>query len=126
MPPPTMEQQPTPPTAPEAAPVHRPPPRNVPTLTEMVAADAERHSAQADAAPASPAAPATLPDASDLLALLGPDLDRQISEAIGRVLHEQLLGLNVRVQKAVAEVVREAVATAHTRGAYASDVGKNP
>ena len=85
MPPPTMEQQPTPPTAPEAAPVHRPPPRNVPTLTEMVAADAERHSAQADAAPASPAAPATLPDASDLLALLGPDLDRQISEAIGRV-----------------------------------------
>ena len=42
MPPPTMEQQPTPPTAPEAAPVHRPPPRNVPTLTEMVAADAER------------------------------------------------------------------------------------
>ena len=92
----------------------------------MVAADAERHSAQADAAPASPAAPATLPDASDLLALLGPDLDRQISEAIGRVLHEQLLGLNGRVQKAVAEVVREAVATAHTRGAYASDVGKNP
>ena len=41
--------------------------------------------------------------ADAMLARIGPDLDRQIAEAIGRVLHEQLLGFNGRVQKAVAD-----------------------
>lgn len=61
-----------------------------------------------------------------MLARIGPDLDRQIAEAIGRVLHEQLLGFNGRVQKAVAEVVREAVAKALAQDAHGRDAGTNP
>lgn len=109
---------------PEAAPA-RELPRNVPTLTEVVGAPAAADaSSRAGGAPSSSSA--ALPSAEALLALLGPDLDRLISEAIGRVLHEQMLGLSARVQKAVAEVVREAVAQAHTRSAHGSDVRTNP
>ncbi|MDO5624118.1 MAG: hypothetical protein Q4G71_05470 [Pseudomonadota bacterium] len=99
----------------------RPAPRNVPTLTEVIGD-------QPDAACATPPglAAADVPGAQALLAHLGPELDRQISEAIGRVLHEQLLGLNARVQKAVAEVVRDAVASALARGVVGSGDGENP
>ncbi len=112
-------------TEPEPAAPKRALPRNVPTLTEVVGSEAQE-------APPSPSpvptldSPGGLPDAQALLALLGPDLDRRISEAIGRVLHEQMLGFNGRVKKAVAEVVREAVATAHAQGAHGQDVRKNP
>ena len=112
----------------EAAPA-RQLPRNVPTLTQVVGSEAPGSTSDAAAEVASNPAQGTaavLPDAQAVLALLGPDLDRLISEAIGRVLHEQMLGLNGRVQKAVAEVVRDAVATAHTRSAHGSDVRKNP
>ena len=65
--------------------------------------------------------------ADELLARLGPDLDRLISEAIGRVLHEQMLGFNGRVQKAVADVVREAVAKSLVPGdSGARPLGENP
>ena len=103
-------------------------PRNVPTLTEVVGADAAVDAQAREGTPqaAPTAALAGAPDAQALLALLGPDLDRLISEAIGRVLHEQMLGLNGRVQKAVAEVVREAIATAHTRSAHGDGDRKNP
>ena len=114
----------------------RPAPRFVPTLTEVVgAAEAPAAGAasatHALAAPVAPPAPsiraASAAHAADaLLARLGPDLDRQIAEAIGRVLHEQLLGFNGRVQKAVAEVVREAVAKALAQDAHGSDAGANP
>lgn len=106
-----------------------PPPRFVPTLTEVVPTD----DALPESAPPSPpassepvaSAPASAPFnaaehasvvADELLARLGPELDRLISEAIGRVLHEQMLGFNGRVQKAVAEVVREAVAKSLMQG----------
>lgn len=103
-------------------------PRNVPTLTEVVGADASAETQTRDIGPqpTPDASVAGAPDAQALLALLGPDLDRLISETIGRVLHEQLLGLNGRVQKAVAEVVRDAIATAHARGAHGEDVRTNP
>ena len=105
-------------------------PRFVPTLTEVVQADATPEApsapapADAEAEPSPSAAPApaaspsehALATADELLARLGPDLDRLIGEAIGRVLHEQMLGFNGRVQKAVAEVVREAVAKALAQG----------
>ena len=113
--------------APDATPSvpQRPLPRNLPMLTEVVGASERVEPVmQADALP--PPVPTGLADAEALLALLGPDLERRISEAIGRVLHEQMLGLNGRVQKAVAETVREAVALAHTRGAHAPDDGINP
>ncbi|MBP7452299.1 MAG: hypothetical protein KA914_05815 [Ottowia sp.] len=100
-------------------------PRNVPTLTEVIDPDAPPDSHVA-APPAQAGGSGGLPDAQALLDLLGPDLDRRISEEIGRVLHEQMLGLNGRVQKAVAEVVRDAVAAALARGAYTEDVRKNP
>lgn len=96
----------------------RPMPRVVPTLTEVVglgdAPAAEPLAAPSPAAPARSAEPVPSPllSADELLQRLGPDLDRLISEAIGRVLHEQMLGLNGRVQRAVADVVREAVAKA--------------
>ena len=47
-----------------------------------------------------------------MLQTLAPTLDLRISEAIARVLHEQLLGLNARVQREVAAVVKQAVAEA--------------
>lgn len=102
-------------------------PRNVPTLTEVMqqpgSAGVPLTAGAAEPAPPPAAPPA---DAGQLLERLGPDLDRQIAEAIGRVLHEQLLGLNGRVQKAVAEVVREAVAKALTQDAHGSAPRENP
>ena len=108
-------------------------PRNVPTLTEVMThgdalpPPADSAPVRGGPEPAMPigAAPA-IADAAQMLARLGPDLDQQIAEAIGRVLHEQLLGLNVRVRKAVAEVVREAVAKAIAQDAHGPDVGSNP
>ena len=115
------------------------PPRFVPTLTEVVKTDAAPEPAQvppaaaeaaANPAPAVPpavgAAEHAMATADELLARLGPDLDRLISEAIGRVLHEQMLGFNGRVQKAVAEVVRDAVAKALAQDAHGRDAGTNP
>lgn len=125
----------------------RPAPRFVPTLTEVVAnqpdaelaeaelqapapsftsSDASLTTAEPPGAVAAVPAPSAEAIAAALLQQVGADLDRQISEAIARVLHEQMLGLNSRVQKAVAEVVRDAVATALARGMAVSDVGKNP
>ncbi|MDO5691303.1 MAG: hypothetical protein Q4G70_02340 [Pseudomonadota bacterium] len=94
------------------------PPRFVPTLTEVVPTDADPAPAAAAPAPVVEGASPVVPGADELLARLGPDLDRLISEAIGRVLHEQMLGLNGRVRKAVAEVVREAVAKSLTQEAH--------
>ena len=53
--------------------------------------------------------------ADSLTQALAPMLEARISEAIARVLHEQLLGLNARVQREVAVVVRQAVAEALER-----------
>ena len=116
------------------------PPRFVPTLTEVVKTDAAPEPAQvppaaAEAAanpvpavpPAVSAADHAMATADELLARLGADLDRLISEAIGRVLHEQMLGFNGRVQKAVADVVREAVAKSLVQGdSGARPLGENP
>lgn len=116
------------------------PPRFVPTLTEVVKTDAAPEPAQVPPAAAEAAAnpvPAVPPavgaaehamaTADELLARLGPDLGRLISEAIGRVLHEQMLGFNGRVQKAVADVVREAVAKSLVQGdSGARPLGENP
>ena len=116
------------------------PPRFVPTLTEVVKTDAAPEPAQvppaaaeaaANPAPAVPpavgAAEHAMATADELLTRLGPDLDRLISEAIGRVLHEQMLGFNGRVQKAVADVVREAVAKSLVQGdSGARPLGENP
>ena len=116
------------------------PPRFVPTLTEVVKTDAAPEPAQvppaaaeaaANPAPAVPpavgAAEHAMATADELLARLGPALDRLISEAIGRVLHEQMLGFNGRVQKAVADVVREAVAKSLVQGdSGARPLGENP
>lgn len=126
----------------EDVPSPRPVPRNVPTLTEVVNPDLTLHPATSAAEPAPPAhvsappqtatparaAPtvAAVPTADELLQRIGPDLDRQISEAIGRVLHEQLLGLNARVRKAVSEVVHEAVVSALTQRPQGADVRENP
>ena len=88
----------------------RPAPRFVPTLTEVVAAaDASAPAAAPSVpAPSTPVAPPPMPSigaataahtADAMLARIGPDLDRQIAEAIGRVLHEQLLGCRRRWPK---------------------------
>ena len=92
------------------------PARPVPMLTEVIAV-----SAQADEAPPSSETDEAADEAADALAeqtalralqALTPALDVRISEAIARVLHEQLLGLGARVQREVAAVVRQAVAEA--------------
>lgn len=127
------------PTDDDTPPEHAVPPLPpfVPTLTEVVQADGEPEAAprpasetlRGDSAPAAapPPAASALVTADELLARLGPDLDRLIGEAVGRLLHEQMLGFNARVQKTVAEVVREAVAKALVQGQLpAADPSENP
>ncbi|MBN9404571.1 MAG: hypothetical protein J0I00_04025 [Burkholderiales bacterium] len=80
------------------------PARYVPTLTEVVVDIGQ----PAAGAPAAPAVSAGV-TAEQVLALLGPELDRRISEAIAQALHEQMLGLHARVRRAVADVVQDAV-----------------
>lgn len=106
-----------------------PPPFFVPTLTEVVAAPAAAEPAQPVIALFAPETVANLPATSAAVALaatpsvtaeavaaallrrIGPELDRQIGETIARVLHDQMLGFNPRLHKAVTGVVREAVIT---------------
>lgn len=84
------------------------PARYVPTLTEVVV---DTGQPAAGGAPAAQAVSAGV-TAEQVLALLGPELDRRISEAIAQALHEQMLGLHARVRRAVADVVQDAVAGA--------------
>lgn len=121
----------------------RPVPRFVPTLTEVVqttdavagghvpepsATSAPPGDAVVSARMASAATPgAGVPDgAAGVLACLGPELEQRIAETVGRVLHDQMLGFNARVRKAVAEVVHETLAKAVAQGIGVSDVGENP
>ena len=82
------------------------PHRYVPTLTERVA-DAQPSPARPPPAPAGASV-----TAEQVLALLAPDLDQRISEAIAQALHDQMLGLSARVRRSVAAVVQDAVDTA--------------
>ena len=124
---------------PDDEPSARPPPRGVPTLTEVVQAAAPPSEAPAPASlpqPDSPVSPTShvalepavpAQDPVDaLLERLGPELERQIAEAVGRVLHEQMLGFNGRVRKAVADVVHDAMASALLHHGAGTDVGENP
>lgn len=97
-------------------PADRPVPLYVPTLTEALPAPPP-----ATAAGAPPAAsPTPVSDAAvqTLLQNLGPMLEPALTEAIARVLHEQLLGFGSRVQKAVAEVTRDTVRQALAQGLH--------
>jgi hypothetical protein len=118
-----------------------PAPRFVPTLTEVVGpGDAvtpaptepvadPRPRAESMLVAAAPtttvaASPAPLPPgtadraADILLARLAPQLDHLIAEAIARLVHEQMLGFNARVQKTVVDLVREEVAKAIAQGGF--------
>ena len=97
---------------PSRTPAARTAPRNVPMLTEVVGKRLRR--AAASAPPGQP------PDisaqlAQAVLAQIEPALEQRLSEAIARVLHEQMLGLNARVRRAVADEVRSAVTEALAR-----------
>ena len=95
----------TPPTAPL---------RYVPTLTEVVT-DAGLPAGAAAARSTGAQGVSVGVTAEQVLALMGSDLDQRISEAIAQALHEQMLGLNARVRRAVADVVQDAVDTAVRR-----------
>ena len=82
------------------------PVRYVPTLTEVVA---DAGAPTPGSGPASAQSVSAGVTAEQLLALLGPELDRRISEANAQALHEQMLGLHARVRRAVADVVQDAV-----------------
>ena len=86
--------------------------RNVPTLTEVVG---ERLRRAAAAAPAGQPLDIDAQLAQAVLAELMPTLEQRISETIARVVHEQMLGLNARVRRAVADEVRSAVGEALAR-----------
>ena len=73
------------------------PHRYVPTLTERVP-DAQPSAARPAPAPAGTPAAGAAVTAEQVLALLAPDLDQRISEAIAQALHEQMLGLGARVR----------------------------
>lgn len=89
--------------------------RIVPTLTEVVPIRgvATGLAPGAAATPVSVSAPKPADRAGEaaarVLAMLQPELDRQIAEAVSRALHEQMQGLHARVQQTVADVVRDAV-----------------
>ena len=117
--------------------MHRPDPRLVPTLTEVIAPTPDAAPWVAPAGepvapmvhpPTAVAAPAPSVDAvaRRVLTQLGPELDQRIAEAIARALHAQMLGLSARVRASVAEVVHEAVADALRADPVRSGIGKNP
>lgn len=89
--------------------------RFVPTLTEVVDA--------AELVPDEglPPAPAALADvrvglsAQQVLELLGPDLEQQIADAIVHAVNDQMLGIQARVRRTVADVVQDAVDAALRR-----------
>ena len=90
--------------------------RNVPTLTEVVG---ERLRRAAAAAPAGQPLDIDAQLAQAVLAELMPTLEQRISETIARVVHEQMLGLNARVRRAVADEVHSVVSEALLRpGAF--------
>ena len=92
-------------------------PRNVPMLTEVVGQQRVTTSApQQRSTAAQTAQTAHVKQvAQAVLAQIEPVLEQRISEAIARVLHEQMLGLNARVCRAVASEVLDAVAAALER-----------
>ncbi len=90
----------------------RTPPRFVPTLTEVVTPGIASSGAPGVAAVSVPASPAAVPEPVDVDAVmrqLAPELDRRISEAIARVMQEQMLGVQARLERAVTDAVRESV-----------------
>ncbi|WP_298430660.1 hypothetical protein [Ottowia sp.] len=109
----------------------RPVPKFVPTLTETIGVPSGTQAASTPVAaagvvppetsqPAAPSAPVETDEriAQAMLEQLGPDLDKLVSEAVARVVHEQMLGLAGRVRTEVARTVREQVARqllAHTK-----------
>lgn len=130
-PPPVQPAPPIPPAPPPAQPAPPPTqpaplaqPAPPPSQPAPLPAQPEPPPAQS-APPVQPAPPpaASSPSATvDALAAavlrrLGPELDRRISEAIAHALHEQMLGLNTRVRKAVADVVREAITRSDSQSA---------
>ena len=96
-------------TRPSRTPPARTAPRNVPMLTEVVG---ERLRRAAASAPPGQPLDIDAQVAQAVLAQIEPALEQRISETIARVLHEQMLGLNARVRRAVADEVRGAVAEA--------------
>ena len=94
---------------PSRTPPARTAPRNVPMLTEVVGERLKRAAAGAPQQQSQDASTQTAQVAQAVLAQIEPVLEQRISEAIARVLHEQMLGLNARVRRAVADEVRSAV-----------------
>ena len=97
---------------PSRTPPARTAPRNVPMLTEVVG---ERLRRVAASTPPGQPLDISAQLAQAVLAQIEPALEQRLSEAIARVLHEQMLGLNARVRRAVAGEVRDAVAVALER-----------
>lgn len=88
----------------------RKPPRFVPTLTEVVVPGGAATSAPGAVAAPTPPEPVREPvDVDAVMRQLAPELDRRISEAIARVMHEQMLGVHARLERAVTDAAREAV-----------------
>ena len=97
---------------PSRMPPARTAPRNVPMLTEVVG---ERLRRAAASTPPDQPMDISVHLAQAVLAQIEPALEQRLSEAIARVLHEQMLGLNARVRRAVADEVRSAVSQALER-----------
>jgi hypothetical protein len=57
---------------------------------------------------------------------LAPELDRLITEAVARALHEQMLGFNLRARKAVTDAVSGAVTRCLAQGQPGANAGKPP
>lgn len=97
----------------------------VPTLTEVAGPEEPSVDllAIAEVAPAPPVADADPDLAGQVLAMLQPDLERRIAEAISHALHEQMQGLHARVQQAVTSEVRRAVTQALHPSESEADLG---
>ncbi|MBO7411588.1 MAG: hypothetical protein J6T92_06640 [Ottowia sp.] len=97
---------------PSRTPPARTAPRNVPMLTEVVGEQRQRAAASKSPPQPQDVDAQTAQVTQAVLGSVLPALEQRISEAIARVLHEQMLGLNARVRRAVADEVRGAVAEA--------------
>ena len=97
---------------PSRTPPARTAPRNVPMLTEVVGEQRQRAAASKSPPQPQDVDAQTAQVTQAVLGSVLPALEQRISEAIARVLHEQMLGLNARVRRAVADEVRDAVTEA--------------
>ena len=108
----------------------RPPPRLVPTLTEVVG-QSPVGALVVDQARVASSMPASMPVAEPVATDVraedpGPELAQRIHAAVARALQGEMRGIEALVQRVAVQAAREVVAEILIQDKASSDVGTNP